>query len=453
MAIMKKKNAFLALCLSAVLVLTGCASTTKNEEPTVDIELIELQQSDFRGGAVRTFALKSKVLNIMETMKGNNAIIRQDSPNSYWTSSGYQDFVATFLTAPIINDTQWFNEEETDFPTIINQMLTTQSSFTKQNDDGTYSASVNINVYRNEKDDYTITGTSATIGNDSAYSGTLEYRILYDCDKDWNKAIAKVDLNTATLSNYTNQMFEYARLSNDVFAIQTANERLLMVLDPVEQDTDLRVRTVKEFYYSRLTGGQRTTFEPYEPVEELDEDGRVITENRQMNSLMAKYPLLNEKGDVASQYGENDSIFFNKDIYSLNSSWVFEDGALQQAIVFKDGTLVVTTYNKLTTKYERFIYSINAINQTLIAEIEKMVNIEGLVGYVDVATSDGNTTEPDNSNDKTTSDNTSNTNSNDSASDNSEKSDTSNENSTASDTSSDTAEEGNTNSELSESGG
>ena len=378
-----------AFCLSAFVFLTGCNGTisetqTENAETTVTIDTAtrEIRQNDFRGGVIRTVALHSNVLTIMESMKRNNIVVREDNPNSYWTTNGYQDFVSTFLTAPIITDTQWFNEEETDWATLVSQMLSVSNSFTYLNDDGSYSPRIDSSlIVRNEKDDYSISGMTDAVGD---LSGNIIYRILYDCDKDWCKAYTTMAITGADVSNVTSQLYEYARINNDTFAIQTAKERLLVVLEHTDTDTDLRIRPIKEFYYSRLSGGQRTTFKPYEPLPEEEEDGTPLLENKRENELRAKYPLLNEYGEIATQYGLKNSIFTQENVGETNYPWVFEDGALQQAIVYKQNTLVVTTYNKLSEKYERFIYSTEKVDNKLVTEIESMVNIEGLVGVIEV---------------------------------------------------------------------
>lgn len=392
------KNKRLLICLFAALVfLTGCnnekimnliSSGEENAETPVvlDTATREIRQNDFRGGVIRTVTLQNNVLAIMEGMKRNNIVVREDNPNSYWTTSGYQDFVSTFLNAPLISDTCWFNEEETDWDTLVNQMLSVPNSFTYLNDDGTYSAVINRScIIRNEKDDYSIIGMNGSVGD---IGGNVEYRILYDCDKDWCKAYTTLFVQGAEVSDVTSQLYEYARISNDVFAIQTSKERLVVVLEHTDADTDLRERPIKEFYYSRLSGGQRTTFKPYEPLPEVEEDGTPLYENQRYNSLRAKYSLLNEHGDVATQYGVHNSIFTQDNVAETSYPWVFEDGALQQAIIYKQDTLVVTTYNKLSEKYERFIYSTKKVDDKLVSEIEKMVNIEGLVGVVDVKKSD-----------------------------------------------------------------
>lgn len=379
----------LSLLLTATMAISfaGCESQPTEEElaamATLDVETKQVRQNDYRGGVMRTYALKNNVLAIVEGMKRNNSVVREENPNEYWNTSGYQDFVSTFLTSPIINDTQWFNEEQTDWNTVLSQIVSVANSFTVPSGDtesGYKQKYGSMYVDRVEKDDYTITGTSGGLNNQ--YNGALTYRILYDCDKDWCKAYSTLRV-AEDIPEITVEMFEYARLDKNTFAIQTAGERLLVVLEEAEVDTDIRVRPIKEFYYSKLSGGIRTTFAPYEPLPEFDEETEEkLSENVKKNKRMNELSLFNEQGEVATQYGKDNSIFLNSNISETDYSWVFEDGALQQAMVYKGETLIVTTYNKLSEKYERFIYSVNAFDNKLIAEAEKMVNIDGLVGVI-----------------------------------------------------------------------
>lgn len=316
-------------------------------------------------------------MNVMEQMKSNNTAVRETSPNSYWTADGYQDFVSTFLDTPIITDTQWFNEEETDWDTVISQMASETSSFSAGGDEG-----LTAKVTRNEKDDYSVAGVSITdpllMSSDNSTGLTANYRILYDCDKDWCKAYATATVD-ATLPDITTQLFEYQRVDDDTFAIQTNRERLVVVLKPVNGDktevatktekkdsqksdtvqyVDMRNREVKEFYYSKLVkDGMRSTFTPYEELPEVESTSATeLNANIKKNELMQKYPFMNEYGDVAFYYGEKDSMFFHAPA-DMNEKWVFEDKALQQAIVYKDGILVATTYNKLSDRTCNRFYS------------------------------------------------------------------------------------------------
>ena len=382
------------LIIIAVIVLTLSACTDKktaqaNNATTLDTETRELRQNDYRGGVKRTHAIQQGVLNVMESMKANNITIRSDNPNSFWTKEGYQDFVSTFLDIPIINDTQWFNEEETDWAAILAQMATVESSFTTATNNG-YQLQSGITITRNEKDDYSITGVPdntlvSLFGN--GYNGRANYRILYDCDKDWCKAYATVQF-ASEIPPITTQLYEYQRVDENTFAIQTSRERLMVIFEPVEADTDIRERTIKEFYYSKLIiDGQRTTFKPYEPLPETYSSTNIVaTENIQKNEYMKKYPQINEYGDLMTRYGENDSMFFYS-LKDIGRDWVFEDGSLQQAIVYKDGILIVTTFNKLSQQYERFIFVKPEANQQEIPELENIVVINGLVGGKNVETS------------------------------------------------------------------
>lgn len=384
-----------ASLIMTTFALTGCGSNNKSsteinaQEQALDTATREIRQNDYRGGVMRTHALQDSILKVMEDMKQNNVVIRADSPNSFWTADGYQDFVVNFLSIAIIDDTQWCNEEETDWTTVVTQTGGVQNSFTVPNSDSATGFSPKYSsfaVTRNEKDDYSITGISGVWNNNNLYQGNTSYRILYDCDKDWCKAYSELNINN-DLPTITTELFEYARIDSNTFAIQTSTERLVVILDTSEQDIDIRERKVKAFYYSKLTAeGARTTFEPYEPLPEYDEDtGGYLHQNALVNERMSTYSLMNNKGDLTLRYGVHDSIFLTEDIVkNVNPEWVYEDRSLQQAIIYRDGALVVTTYNKLSETYERFIYAREDITDEYITELEDMVKIDNLVGIQEI---------------------------------------------------------------------
>ena len=389
-----KLKKFVALFLAATMTfaMTGCtdkeAEQLAQEQAKVEASNKELRQNDYRGGVLRTLAMKDMVLELVDEMKANNEYIRKENPNAFWSAEGYQEFVTTFLDIPIIMDTQYFNEERTDWNMIVSTMCSVQNSFTKLSDGAYVSKYPEMLISRTEKDDYSITNLSGTINNNAAYKGMVNYRILYDCDKDWCKAYKAIS-PTAEAPDLTAEMYEYARLNNDTYAIQTSKERLIIVFETVSGDINLKDRKIKEFYYSKLVNdGVRTTFTPYEPVEEYDaHTGKPIQENMSLNKLYTEKDkfnnTVNENGDLSFQYGKGDSLFFN-DVNSLNYEWVFEDKSLQQAIIYKDNALVVTTFNKLSEKYERFIYKRSGVTDDTIKEIEKMVEINKLVGIQEI---------------------------------------------------------------------
>lgn len=359
--------------------LASCSLKKNNDDEYAK----KLKANDYEGGYSRAIALEENVLALMDDMKQNNGKIREKNPNSFWLTDGYQDFVTNFMWSQIAEDTCLFNEERTNWDTVVSETGKLDAVFTEADGENGYKLMNGVNIVRNEKDDYSIYGAKTT----GKYAGSLEYRVLYDCDKDWAKAVSTLTLegDGAEIPSITDDMFEYARLTDDTFAIQTAKERLYLVLESVDKDTDIRERKIKEFYYSRLTlDGARTTFTPYKPKPEADEEvGEYNAENAAYNEKMSAYPEINEKGDFAYQYGENESIF-KKNMSEITPEWVFEDKSLQQAIVYKGGNLVVTTYNKISQKYERFIYSRGDADEKLIPEIEGMVNIKNLVGVQEV---------------------------------------------------------------------
>ena len=393
-----KKILIMALALvMSVGAMTGCGKQQgdKGSSSSTDRKTMELQQNDYRGGITRMKAVQENILEVMETMKSNNVILREDSPYSFWGTEGYQDFVATFLDTPIIDDTCWFNEEEGDWETTLKMMSSVKNSFTVPNDNNGFT--LKAVVTRNEKDDYTVTGITDTFYPDpdgkKKYEGARTWRVLYDCDKDWCKAYCTQTIDPA-LPDVTVQMLEYMRINDDTFVVQTSRERLMVILKPVEKDTDLREREVKEFYYSKLVQeGMRTTFKPFMALPEVDEATETeLKDNIKANELMAQYPSINVDGDLSTFYGQHDSVFFRSPANITPSNFVFEDKSLQQAICYKDGVLVVTTFNKLSEAYERFTYSLKDADAKIATELEKLVEINNLVGIQELPDSKAETT-------------------------------------------------------------
>lgn len=397
---MKKTKRLLSAMLAAVMAvsLTACGGNSEQkaqqeaEQAALSLELQELRQGDYRGGVKRTLAFKDSIIEVMENMKSNNITIRQTSPNSFWTADGYQDFVSTLLDIDIIEDTQWFNEEETDWAAILQQYVTVAPFGSGEK--------LTSTITRNEKDDYSISGVAASLTAkgeavldgelyeyNAVMSNDISYRILYDCDKDWCKAYATMPIKELKKDNYkdvTVKLYEYQRVDDNTFAIQTSRERLLVVLNPAETDTPVCDRTIKEFYYSKLVqDGCRTTYTPDELLPETDLlTGEVLDDNIDYNQQVKDYLWLNREGDLAFWYGQNDSMFFRMPT-DMTPEWVFEDKSLQQAICYKDGVLVVTTYNKLSTNYERFVYALASADEKIAGELEKLVEINNLVGLFD----------------------------------------------------------------------
>ena len=362
----------------------------------------ELKQSDYRGATIRTMAMREAVLNKMDEMKSENAKIREEYPNTFWTQKGYQEFVVDFMNASIINDTQWFNEEEATWDETVSQIVSVENNFTTLSDGAYVAKYPNMKIIRYEKDDYAITGVSGDVDGFNfswsttgltkesvKFSGDYTWRMLYDSDKDWLKAYCDLTLNQDKefLPAMTIQMFEYVRIDDDTYAIQTGRERLFIVLEPVEKDTLLSERKIKEFYYSKLVSeGARSSFESFVPKPEYNEvTGEADMNAARYNETMKRYSFYNDKGDIANLYGKNDSIFKHSDIAAdITRDWVFEDASLQQAIVYKDNCLVVTTYNKITEKYEQFIYAYNDVTDSLKNELKGLVDLDRLVGIIDV---------------------------------------------------------------------
>lgn len=409
----RKKTA--ALLLSCIMLLSaGMTACGNNNQPTEEQQAAakaeetltkEIHMNDYRGGITRTLAIKDNILTLVDDMKSNNAIVRENNPESFWTKDGYQDFVTNFMSTGIIDDTKWFNEEEASWESTYQQICSQKSRYTSSSD-GSYVLSSGVKVLRNEKDDYSITGLkdisvkviNSKLSQNETYNGTGNYRILYDCDKDWCKSYLTVSVDSS-ITPFTMEMLEYARIDDNTFAIQTETERILVKLEAVASDTDIRERKIKEFYYSRLVSdGVRTTFVPFTPLPVYDAGNSNLYSdaNAQTNKAMEKFPAINNRGDCTTRYSKNNSLFLDDyliavpqeetdtDCMEKAKEWVFEDKALQQALCYKDGSLVVTTYNKLSEKYERFEYAVSGTDEKNTKALEDLVEIQNLVGVVEI---------------------------------------------------------------------
>lgn len=433
------KKIIAAMTASLLLIsMSGCA-TSKSKKEDTSLEDVEeyiadayisdgagLALNDYRGAVLRTMCLRDLVLNKVDAMKAANVSIRQEQPNSYWNVSGYQDFVTTFINENIINDTKWFTEEEFAYqhphewewvvwcmqqePSTFTSADGNSDAFGQKKDTGyDYPLIDGVKVVRNEKDDYSVSGlqlelegvkllqtVSGGMTKQSAtYSGDAVYRALYDCDKDWAKTTCTVSFKEKYLPSITASFYEYMRVNDNTFAIQTSRERLYVVLDPVETDTPMNQRTVKEFYYSKLVKeGARTSYKSFVPMSTYDpKTGKYNKEAQSYNETMREYAFLNDKGDVANLYGARDSVLLRADKESITRDWVFEETSLDQALVYKDGAFVATTYNKLAEQYDQFVYYMNDTPEETVNELKGLVDIEALVGILAVPETDLSVTE------------------------------------------------------------
>lgn len=392
----KKKIMPFVMVAALMLSVSGCGSSSSNpaEQTTADLPTKEIRQNDYRGGVVRTQGIQKAVLDKIEQIKSGNAVIRSENPNTYWSNTDYQDFVLNFLNSQILTDTQWFNEEEASWSETLQVIGRNNNSFTEytnENDYG-YKLKSGIKITRNEKDDYSVSGISKYYSLFTSEQA-LNYRILYDCDKDWCKAYANINIGINGFSPVTMELYEYRRITDDIYVIQTNTERVLAIYEPAEKDTDLRDRVLSEFYYSRLaTGGYRTSFKPSEYLNEYDTNSAVIQSNVRMNdSIEAYYGICNTDGDNSRTYGVNDSVFYMdfpvsqgalKEDFKAQfiNDWIYADNSMQQAIWLKDGILCVVTWNKLSNVYETFTYSPTGTAESMIKSVSDTVETDTFVG-------------------------------------------------------------------------
>lgn len=376
----RKLTKALALFLSMTFVLgtVGCGSAT--EEAVTNLEV---QHNDYRGGILRATTIGENVMKVVSSFKKKNAEIEKNNPNTYWSSKDYQEFVTTFLNNKIIKDTQCLTEITVSWEEVPNYVYggaNGNNSFVTVDSEGsavkTYPS---IQLIRNEKDDYTINNMVTYWNSDNNFNSDMEYNCLYDCNHDWIKTNITYTPSNTLLPIITDGLFEYARIDENSFVIQTENERLYVKFKSAEPNVLLADREIETFFYSKLNGRNTLSdFEPYKEKEISNMTGLEISSetnanNRTLNNIFSKEKNLGEDGTIGTQYCMKHSIFstiFAKntvnpfDTTNLESwkKWVeaycdFTDAtknACSQVIEYTDGNLSVKAYNKLTNYYEQF---------------------------------------------------------------------------------------------------
>lgn len=426
MKLMYRLFALVGAGVLAMCSLTACGGKDEEAEKAAKLQaqkVAELKQNDYRGGLKRAGAIQTVTLNVIKEMKGANENVRKDNPDSYWNMKDFEEFVADFLTPDIIADTQWFNEEETDWETVLKTISTSKNSFTKKVD-GAYSLQDEVKIQRIEKNEYEISGVPSKYESYSpvtkewkTISSTETYYIMYDSDKDWCKAYVVTPIGTSAngiVGEPVTSMFEYARLDADTFIMQTSRERFYIKFEPVvrkvneetnqlEADTPIDKRVIKEFYYSKLMrNGTRSKYQPYQPLPEKDlYTDTELFENKRKNEDFRNYSFMNDEDDLRSFYGRKETIFKGSlsDMQkALTPEWVFEDTSIQAALAYRTNNdlttnaenkmdkleecLAVTVWNKLTELYESYTYKRNSTTDAWVKDTEKFIEKKNFGGEV-----------------------------------------------------------------------
>lgn len=399
--------------------LAGCGKQSLDTQTVIDsaddIETVEVNQNDYRGGTKRIEAIRGNILNIVDGFNQTNFAIQAEHPCSYWSSEDYQYFIAHFISDEIYYHTSLFNEFETDWETVettLRDMYANADGNTPQD----------FAVTRVTDNHYTLGYREQGAMTEWLYHPIdiqWKWNCVYNPTHDWLQTIRYGTPNSGKeKTNFETQILEYGRRGN-VFIIQTEYERLYVVYESTEpvtventsmyildnkgeeipvtqEDIDsgavnienvqyhtnsivtynpLKNNTIKAFYYSRLDGNVLPQYynEEESGLEEEDGLGTSGSRNENINYdlVLTPYAMTEEfanahniplatdfnDGYIKTHYNTCDSIFTH--INDIDKDWVTEMGTYQQVISYENGDLTVRTANQLSRLYEVFKFYSN----------------------------------------------------------------------------------------------
>ena len=251
---MKKKiKRIISVMICAVMIsasLTGCNNKKPSPEDEAAAaaaaakrtELIEVNQNDYRGAYFRAEAIKQTVLNIIEGFNERNTAIEAEHPSDFWLSDSYK-----YLSVNLLNDEVWvpmvfLNETETDWETAAEA---TYSNF--KNEKGNWTVD-SLTLTRKEANVYELVySKNETVpyykNGEKKYNFKTTYKVNYDANHDWAQCARYRTGNGLTICD---GLFEYARLNETEFVIQTVNERLYIKYEDGLFDYDNNTTNIVE---------------------------------------------------------------------------------------------------------------------------------------------------------------------------------------------------------------
>ena len=347
----------LILFFMCIIMLTGCSQNDnkQNEENIIPA------QNDWQGGFYRLVGLLNDVAESIKFLDDYNYETEMGNPLDYWSEDTFHYLHFDPLYSESLALSSYFNEYE-DFSiaqeSIYNILYEKGHNY--------------ISISKLNKHDYEIKYTGYVPG---PYGSQTEYtqnitECIYDAEHDYLRLMSISNSPNFDLP-YCYEMYEYARINSNTYAVQTKNERLY-----AEYDDD---GNIKSFHYSQLGDSTPLTADSW------NEWYVYLSELAECNTDMAKYfnrIIYVENPDRYTLC--NDSMFLN--VEGCNPAWVTEktecdlcgglgiisdiendvniecgycDGTgknnnYTSVITFEDNTLTVSVYNKLLQKYEGF---------------------------------------------------------------------------------------------------
>lgn len=394
---MKRKIKFFLSGMLIISLLAGCQKAPSEEEQAAAAAeaarrtaLIEVNQNDYRGAFYRTEAIKSAVLDIINEFNERNTAIESERPSDFWLSDSYK-----YLSVNLLNNESWFptvylNETETDWNSAAEA---TYRIF--KDADGNWQVPY-LALTRKEANVYELViqrdETAPFYQNGkTSYRWTTTYKITYDANHDWAQCVRYKEGNGLSLCD---SIFEYARLNETEFAIQTAKERLYIRYEdglfdydgvnvnvveggeavsvpesqegestesqPVEDQqpttaelhNPLAEKPVKEFYYTLLDGEPRYSYAEIKADENNQPFFSFFGENQ--NYVGKGFTNVDENANYVCIYNDNDSIFNDLSAIAGNGKeWAFaENGRFKQSISYYDSMMVVKNENNMVNTLE-----------------------------------------------------------------------------------------------------
>lgn len=389
------KAASAILCMAMLITsLAGCGSKQPSPEEEaaaaaaakVQRELVEVNQNDYRGAVMRVEAIKSAMMNIVEGFNERNQAITSQRPSDFWNSDSYKYLDTNLLNHSMWEPTIYFNETETAWQDVVN--ATTALFYIE----GTTNLKVNdLSIEHPEANSYKlIYRENAKVpfykNGEQTYNFLTHYEVTYDANHDWARCVRYREFSDHKLYD---GLFEYARISDTEFVVQTTTERLYVKYaeglydynepktetsevsenaesgtaqesqaqpeteenTPAELHNPLKEKPIVEFYYTQLNGEPRYSYaEVVVPENEkpffsfFDEDGSAVRMGFTNVDENDKYVCIYD--------AENDSIF--KDLSAVgNKDWVFADkGRFKLSFEYYDYMMTVKNENQLVNILE-----------------------------------------------------------------------------------------------------
>ncbi len=408
---MKNTNRFLSLIMSGLLsvsVLAGCGTNpeaeaaalqAQQEAAAAQMALTEVNQNDYRGAIMRVESIKKALMGVVDTFNERNNAITSESPSNFWSSDSYKYLGMNLLNYDVWYNTSFFNETETTWDEAVEY---TKQLYGADPETGYISSVQNFNIERVEANIYKMTYTEPNIKvpyykyGEQGYTFGTVYEITYDANHDWAQCVR---YRTFSGKKIADGLFEYARISDTEFVVQTETERLYVkyadglydyndgvvsgdavstdetsgqtadaTAQPVLHDP-LSEKPIAEFYYTQLNGAPR--YEYAEIVVPEEEDALPFFSFFDGNSTIIQqgFNEINDNLEYVCIYNaERDSIF--NDMTQLGKDWVFADnGRFKLSLAYYDDMLVVKNENTLVNKLECTNFLVDGTTESFTEDI------------------------------------------------------------------------------------